>query len=231
MGAKTALLALTHGDGFPAPLGAARATQDATEALVRRIHPGLDVAPIGDGTLFEDLYPPDDVTYAAVLAGTDLVIDRRLVLDRPSHRPEHLRRAGAGRRIIMHGMHSMVDFLCFAVWDDGTLVRSLSLSPDGGVREDIGEPYEFELPYWAGDHPVTPTPGWPDRGPYPLPFHPLDLGEQRRCAPSSASSSNAAPHPRTSTPHGCRCTDSGSPIPPVASRPHVRQGTSRAGNG
>jgi hypothetical protein len=25
---------------------------------------------------------------------------------------------------------------------------------------------------------VTPVPGWPDRGPYPLPFHPLALGEE-----------------------------------------------------
>lgn len=34
----------------------------------------------------------------------------------------------------------------------------------------------FELPYWAGEHPVEP---WPDEDdePYPLPFHPLELGE------------------------------------------------------
>jgi hypothetical protein len=89
-----------------------------------------------------------------------------------------MRAAGAGRRIIMHGMHSVVDWLCFAVWEDGTLVRSLSLSPDGGIEENIGTPYDFELPYWNGEHPVEPTPGWPDHGPYPLPFHPLELGEE-----------------------------------------------------
>ena len=78
----------------------------------------------------------------------------------------------------MHGMHSVVDWLCFAVWEDGELVRSLSLSPDSGIMENIGQPYAFELPFWAGEHPVTPVPGWPDQGPYPLPFHPLVLGEQ-----------------------------------------------------
>jgi hypothetical protein len=78
----------------------------------------------------------------------------------------------------MHAMHSVVDWTCFAVWEDGTLVRSLSLSPDGGIEENIGEPYDFELPYWAGAHPVEPVPGWPDQGPYPLPFHPLELGEE-----------------------------------------------------
>ena len=70
----------------------------------------------------------------------------------------------------MHGMHSVVDWLCFAVWEDGVLVRSLSLSPDDGIAENIGTPYEFELPYWAGEHPVEPEPGWADRAPYVFGF-------------------------------------------------------------
>lgn len=84
---------------------------------------------------------------------------------------------GAGRRVIMHGMHSVVDWPCFAVWEDGRLIRSLSLSPDSGIIENVGEPFEFERPYWAGEHRVEPMQGWPSDGPYPLPFHPLDLGE------------------------------------------------------
>jgi hypothetical protein len=55
-------------------------------------------------------------------------------------------------------MHSVVDWLAFAVWEDGVLVRSLSLSPDGGGLENIGEPYDFEVPYWAGEYPVEPEP-------------------------------------------------------------------------
>jgi hypothetical protein len=78
----------------------------------------------------------------------------------------------------MHGMHSVVDWLCFAVWEDGVLVRSLSLSPDGGIHENIGEPFDFERPYWAGEHPVEPDPTLDDDEPYPLPFHPLELGEE-----------------------------------------------------
>ena len=84
---------------------------------------------------------------------------------------------GAGRRVILHAMHSVVDWLAFAVWEDGILTRSLSVSPDSGIMENIGEPYDFERPYWTGQHPVEPIPGWPSEGPYPLPFHPLDLGE------------------------------------------------------
>jgi hypothetical protein len=173
MGAKTALLAFADGDLRPALLGATRSERAEVERLVRQHYPGYLVASADDGTLSDDLYPPDDITYATVLAGTELLCDRRLVLDYPSELPEHLRNAGAGRRIIMHGMHSVVDWFCFAVWEDGRLVRSLSLSPGSGIRENIGEPYDFEVPYWAGEHSV---PGWPDWQPYPLPFHPLELG-------------------------------------------------------
>lgn len=74
-------------------------------------------------------------------------------------------------------LHSGVDRLCFTVWEDGKLVRSLSLSPAGGIMENLGEPFPFERPYWDGEHPVEPIPGWPDQDPYPLPFHPLELGE------------------------------------------------------
>ncbi|TMQ96167.1 hypothetical protein ETD83_21605 [Actinomadura soli] len=176
MGAKTALLAFSDGDIRPARLGATRSDQAETERLVRRIHPGHDVEPAGEGTLW-DVNPPDDITYAARLPGVDVFCDWRLVFDRPSELPEHVLRAGAGRRIVMHGMHSVVDWFCFAVWEDGVLIRSLSLSPDAGIEENIGEPFDFERPYWAGEHPVEPIPGWPDEDPYPLPFHPLDLGE------------------------------------------------------
>jgi hypothetical protein len=177
VGAKTALLAYADGDIRPALLGATRCERSEAEEAVRRIHPGYEVAAAEDSSLLEDVYPADDITYATVLAGAELFCDRRLVLDRPSKLPKHLLEAAAGRRILMHGMHSMSDWLCFAVWEDGRLVRSLSLSPDGGIRENIGEPYDFEQPYWAGDHPVVPIQGWPDQGPYPLPFHPLELGE------------------------------------------------------
>lgn len=174
MGAKTALLAFTDGDLRSALWGATRSDPAEVIELVRELHPGYEVTPLGDGSLGDDVYPPDDTSYATALAGAELFCDRRLVCDRPSQLPARLLRAGADRRIIMHGMHSASDSLCFAVWENGDLVRSLSLSPDGGIAEDIGDPYEFELPYWAGRHPVEPT---FSQDPYPLPFHPLELGE------------------------------------------------------
>lgn len=181
MGAKTGLLAFSDGDIRPALLGATQSERPEAEALVRRVHQdhvqrGHTVEPIGDTTL-EITYPPDDITCATVLPGADLLCDRRFMLDLPSQLPEHILSLGADRRIILHSMHSVVDWLAFAIWENGTLVRSLSVSPDSGIMENIGDPFDFELPYWAGEHPVEPTPGWPSEGPYPLPFHPLELGE------------------------------------------------------
>jgi len=73
-------------------------------------------------------------------------------------------------------MHSVSDWLGYAVWQDGVLLRSLSLSPDSGITEDIGAPLPFEASFWAGEHPVASR-LFPGRPPYPLPFHPLELGE------------------------------------------------------
>lgn len=81
-----------------------------------------------------------------------------------------------GRAVTVHAMHSVVDWFAFAVWRDGTLVRALSASPDAGVLEDIGQRLPFEEPYWRGEHRVEGGEG-EDEDAYPLPFHPLELGE------------------------------------------------------
>ncbi len=174
MGAKTALLAFSEGDLRSALRGAVRADPARVLGLVREMHPGYEVTPIDDGVLGEDTYPPDDISYATVLAGAELFCDRRLIPDLPSRLPARLLSAAGDRRIIMHWMHSFSDGLCFAVWEKGSLIRSLSVSPDGGIAENIGEPYEFERPYWAGERPVA---SMFSGDPYPLPFHPLELGE------------------------------------------------------
>jgi hypothetical protein len=75
--------------------------------------------------------------------------------------------------LYLHAMHSVVDWLAFARWVDGELIRSLSLSPDRGVLEDFGEPLAFETPFGEGKHAAS---GYGVEG-YPFPFHPLELGE------------------------------------------------------
>ncbi|MFC8715968.1 DUF6928 family protein [Kitasatospora sp. NPDC057198] len=179
MGAKTALLA--HADGaVPDLLRQVAGTvpdRERTDALVARLYPGWAVEP-GDEprALSWSVYPPEGLSCAGSWPDLDVLCDQRFMVDRPSELPAGLIATAPGRRTVLHAMHSVVDWLAFAVWEDGKLVRSLSLAPDHGVIEDLGDPLPFELPYWAGEHPVEP---WPDddEEPYPLPFHPLELGE------------------------------------------------------
>ncbi|MDW6061024.1 hypothetical protein SAZ11_27170 [Streptomyces sp. FXJ1.4098] len=178
MGAKTGLLVFADGDvpNLLRQVGAADLRR--TSAMMRRLYPGWTIEESAGSNLCEGVYPPDGTAYAASWPGVEIVCDRHVMIDFPSRLPEHLIAASAGRRLILHAMHSVVDWFAFAVWCDGRLIRSLSLSPDDGVIENIGDPFPFELPYWSGERPADVVP-WPgeEKEPYPLPFHPLDLGE------------------------------------------------------
>lgn len=178
MGAKTGLLVYADGE-VPGLLRQVGTPDPArTSAMMRRLYPGWEIEPCEGIDLSDGVYPPKGTAYAASWPGVDVIGDQRVMIDFPSQLPEHLVAASAGRRLVLHAMHSVVDWLAFAVWENGHLVRSLSLSPDSGIIENIGEPLPFELPYWAGDRPadVIPWPGREDE-PYALPFHPLTLGE------------------------------------------------------
>ncbi|MFF2385131.1 DUF6928 family protein [Streptomyces sp. NPDC058108] len=178
MGAKTGLLIYADGE-VPGLLRQVEAADlSRTSEMMRRLYPGCEINQVPGSSLDGGVYPPKDTVYAASRPGVEIVCDQRVMIDFPSRLPEHLVAASAGRRLVLHAMHSVVDWLAFAVWEDGRLVRSLSLSPDSGIIENIGEPLSFELPYWAGDRPADIAP-WPDEDeePYPLPFHPLELGE------------------------------------------------------
>jgi hypothetical protein len=151
----------------------------ATERLVEELFPGRARTPLDDVTLWSG-NPPDDEVYAAVWPGAAVVCSGELGLDRPSAVDRRFLEAGAGRTIYLHAMHSVVDWFAFAVWSpDGQLRRALSLSPDSGVIEDVGERLPFEAPFWAGDRPaIDPEDMDEDEEPYPFAFHPLELAEE-----------------------------------------------------
>lgn len=130
------------------------------------------------------------------------------MIDFPSQLPEHLVAASAGRRLVLHAMHSVVDWLAFAVWEDGGLVRSLSLSPDSGIIENIGEPLPFELPYWAGDRPPTSSPGRTRTKSRTRCPSTRWSWAKTPCVRSAASSRRAAPNLTTSTHTASTSTDS-----------------------
>ncbi|WP_344981659.1 DUF6928 family protein [Streptosporangium fragile] len=172
MGAKTGILVHADGDVAEVLRRAPPLDRDACRLLVSRLYAGERVEEIGDGCLGESAYPPEGVVYVGCFPGVEIVTDLALMVDRPSELfPRHVARGG--RRTYLHAMHSVVDWLAFGVWHDGVQIRSLSMSPDDGIMESVGDPLPFELPYWAGEHPADPH----HDSDYPFPFHPLDLGE------------------------------------------------------
>lgn len=176
MGAKTALLVFTDGNPSELLRDAPEPDPHSTAALVKRTNPGWDGSITADGSLSEGSYPSEGTVYAGCFPGIDILCDRQVMIERPSELGDRFLSAGNKQTVILHGMHSVTDWFAYAIWENGTLIRSLSLAPDSGIMEDIGTPLPFEEPYWAGEHPVTPTPGWPEEDPYAFPFHPLELG-------------------------------------------------------
>lgn len=169
MGAKTAILAYADKDAREVLRGGPTLDRAAARDLVGRLFPGWRVDQVFDGSL-DDGYPPEGVTYVGCFPGLEVICDQRLAVERPSELDRRLVEASVDRRMYLHAMHSVVDWLAFAVWEDTRLVRSLSVWPDGGVVENIGASLPFEVPYWAGEHAELEG--------YPLPFHPLELGEE-----------------------------------------------------
>lgn len=174
MGAKTAVLIYADGDVAELLCSVSDPRLDATAALVSEVNP--DWTKTGDSMPLSDcLYPPAGFGYAASFPGIDIICDRQLMVDHPSRLPNRFLQHGSRRRVILHTMHSTSDWFAYAIWESGELIRSLSLAPDSGVVENIGSPLPFEVPFWAGEHPVTSS-GQSGYTPYSLPFHPLELG-------------------------------------------------------
>lgn len=132
---------------------------------------GKGTTRLGQADLFA-INPPDGEIVAGVFPGLSIVAASDFALDHPSKLPARFLDWAPDRSAHLHAMHSVVDWFAFGVWRDGGLVRSLSLSPDHGVIEDLGERFGFEGPYWGGAHPAVE-----DDEPYEFPFHPLDLAE------------------------------------------------------
>jgi hypothetical protein len=167
---------IMYADGAPVDILRAQPEldRDATIALSRQLFPLERLEPLPDDCL-ANTCPPDGELVIASFPGLSIVAAKEFGIDRPSTLSHSLVKPGVERTTYLHAMHSVVDWFAYAVWEDGALRRSLSVSPDSGVLEDIGARLPFEQPYWAGEMPA----GDPEEGDddYPLPFHPLELGE------------------------------------------------------
>ena len=172
MGAKTWMLVYADANAREALGRRPPLDRDATSRLVHTLYPSEKLTIIGDGDLSYTC-PPDNEIHAGWFAGVAVVAAKEFGIDYPSKLPERFVAAGGSGTVSLHAMHSVVDWFAYAQWVNGTLVRSLSLSPDSGILEDIGARFPFEEPYWSGQHPAVD----PNEDEYPFPFHPLELGE------------------------------------------------------
>lgn len=148
--------------------------RDATTALLKRLFPSERLQQLEDGDLCSPC-PPKDEIVAGCFAGVTILAAKEFALDRPSALPAQFIEALGDGRLVLHATHSVVDFCAFALWQDGALLRSLSVSPDSGIMEDIGPRLPFEAPYWEGKHPALDPEE--DDDDYPLGFHPLELAD------------------------------------------------------
>jgi hypothetical protein len=177
MGAKTWMLVIA--DSAPRKLLAGKPALDRqkTTDVAQALFPKDQLEALPDGDLMFTC-PPDNEIVIGCFPGLTVIAAKEFAMDSPSQLPPQFLAHAASRDVFLHAMHSTVDWLAFALWRNGELVRSLSLAPDGGVIEDEGPRLPFELPYWAGEHPaMDPEDVDPDEPPYPFAFHPLDLGE------------------------------------------------------
>ena len=161
-----------NGDVGEALRGGPPLDRDATLQLASSLFPGDKLVPIGDGDLSYTC-PPDDELHIGCFPGVSILAAKEFGIDHPSKLPVPFVKVGGSGTVYLHAMHSVVDWFAFAQWINGRLARSLSLSPDSGILEDIGQRLPFEEPFWSGRHPATED----DEVDYPFPFHPLELGE------------------------------------------------------
>ena len=172
MGAKTCLVAQAQGDVRGILAERPDLLESETAGFVAALFPGQRFGASRPADL-SWTFVRDRSVIAGCFPGLRIVVAAEVAGDRPSRLPPRF--IAAHGTTLLHAMHSVVDWCAFAVWRNGVLIRSLSVSPEG-VIEDIGERLPFEKPYWDGERPaVDPE---EDADAYPLPFHPLELGEQ-----------------------------------------------------
>ena len=160
MGAKDWMLLYAEDEIRPILQAAPPIDRDATRQLVQRLYPKHQLEEIGDGTLFEQANPPERHVRAGCFPGLTVVCTWDAALDRPSALDKRFLDEAGGRTLYLHAMHSVVDWFAYAIWTgDGTLRRALSLSPEDGIMENVGQPLLFEEPYWAGEHRLEPEEG------------------------------------------------------------------------
>lgn len=138
MGLKTSLLIVSDAAPGDVLKNLPQPDMEATKRLVAALFPNTQWKHTGKTSLL-DTYPPKNIVNAGVFPRVSIIISDVFGGDYPSKLSQSFLRAFPEKQITLHTMHSVVDWFAFAVWKEGKLQRALSLAPDNGILEDIGE--------------------------------------------------------------------------------------------
>jgi hypothetical protein len=148
----------------------------AAASLAGALCPDLTALPIGETDLASAATPADDQLFVGVYGSLIVVTSPVLSTTTPSTLPEAWITAVPSDEVVVLHTEPESSLGAFARWEDGTLRRSFSANPVT-IYENIGLPFIFEGPFWAGEHPLKYADGaQPD--PQALPFHPQEFAEQ-----------------------------------------------------
>ena len=172
MGAKTWMLVHANTNVAETLSGRPPLDRDATLLLAASLFSKYKLEPIGQGDI-SFTCPPDNEVHIGCFPSVSILAATEFAIDYPSRLSASFVSPEYGGTVYLHAMHSVVDWFAFTQWVNGRLIRSLSVSPDSGILEDIGKRLAFEEPFWSGQNPVTSD----GDDEYPLPFHPLEMGE------------------------------------------------------
>lgn len=175
MAAKRSMLVYSEGNAKEILKSQPELDREASIELARKLFPSKKFTPIEDGNLcFSNPYK--DQLYVGSFPGMTVVSSDAIVLDYPSRLPQSLINTDLGNTLYLFAMHSAVEWFAYAIWKNGTLVRSLSVSGnDGQILEDIGPRQPFEEFHWSEGHPLFENPEEENCSPFN--FNPLDLGD------------------------------------------------------
>lgn len=143
----------------------------ATTEFMERAFANSDVTPIGTADLASAVDSAENRVFAAHFGRLAVLAGVSLRTANPAELTSYLTDLGVGDSWVLISLDLASDTGCFARWNGGELQRSFA-GTSTRICDDLGLPYPFEGPFWAGEH---PQPNADD--PLALPFHPGALAD------------------------------------------------------
>ncbi|WFN93511.1 MULTISPECIES: DUF6928 family protein [Gordonia] len=145
---------------------------EKTADFIEKAFADTEITPIGTSDLAAAVDGADNRVFAAHFGRLAVLAGASLRTTDPDELTSYLEDLGVGQTWALVSLDPDTDTGCVARWQDGELQRAFVGTPTV-IRTDVGLPYPFEGPFWAGDHPQAAA----EHDPLALPFHPGELAD------------------------------------------------------